>query len=131
LGAWLRKQPREVSVAFAARAALRVLPSVWTARDEGFKGDFFIDIVLPVFRASAVAWVTARYKCFSAQLTDQGASLGALSEIDGVFAKLKNTLRKMAHRTVDALWDAIGIALDDFSPEECFNYFRNAGYGST
>jgi transposase len=54
-----------------------------------------------------------------------------LDPIEQVFAKLKNTLRKMAHRTVDALWDAIGIALDDFSPEECFNYFRNAGYGST
>jgi transposase len=51
--------------------------------------------------------------------------------IEQVFAKLKNTLRKMARRTVDALWDAIGIALDDFSPEECFNYFRDAGYGST
>jgi hypothetical protein len=61
LEAWLRKRPREVSVAFAARAALRVLPSVWTARDEGFKGDFFTDIGLPVFRANAVAWVTARY----------------------------------------------------------------------
>ena len=54
-----------------------------------------------------------------------------LDPIEQVFAKLKNTLRKMARRTVDALWDAIGIALDDFSPEECFNYFRNAGYGST
>jgi transposase len=54
-----------------------------------------------------------------------------LDPIEQVFAKLKNTLRKMARRTVDALWDAIGIALDDFSPEECFNDFRNAGYGST
>jgi hypothetical protein len=36
----------------------------------------------------------------------------------------------MARRTVDAFWDAIGIALDGFSPEERFNYFRNAGYGS-
>jgi transposase len=54
-----------------------------------------------------------------------------LDPIEQVFAKLKNTLRKMARRTGDALWDAIGIALDDFSPEECFNYFRNAGYGST
>ena len=54
-----------------------------------------------------------------------------LDPIEQVFAKLKNTLRKMARRTVDALWDAIGIALDDFSPEECVNYFRNAGYGST
>jgi hypothetical protein len=26
---------------------------------------------------------------------------------------------------------AIGNALDDFYPEECFNYSRNAGYGST
>jgi transposase len=48
-----------------------------------------------------------------------------------VFAKLKNTLRKMAPRTVDALWDGIGLALDDFPPTECCNYFRNAGYGST
>jgi transposase len=45
-------------------------------------------------------------------------------------ASLKNTLRKMAHRTVDALWDGIGLALDDFPPNECFNYFLNAGYGS-
>jgi transposase len=51
--------------------------------------------------------------------------------IEQVFAKLKNTLRKMAHRTVDALWDGIGTALDDFPPDECFNYFRSAGYGST
>jgi hypothetical protein len=38
-------------------------------------------------------------------------------------------MRKMSRRTVDALWEAIGIALDDFSAEECFNYFRNAGMG--
>jgi transposase len=53
-----------------------------------------------------------------------------LDLIEQVFAKLKNTLRKMAHRTVDALWEGIGIALDDFPPNECLNYFRNAGYGS-
>jgi len=51
--------------------------------------------------------------------------------IEQVFAKLKTTLRKMAHRTVDALCDGIGTALDDFPPTECCNYFRNAGYGST
>jgi hypothetical protein len=50
--------------------------------------------------------------------------------IEQVFVKLKYTLRKMTRRTVDAFWDGLGIALDDFSPEECFNYFRNAGYGS-
>jgi transposase len=54
-----------------------------------------------------------------------------LDPIEQVFAKLKNTLPKMARRTVDAFWEAVGIALDDFSPEECFNYFRNAEYRST
>ena len=53
-----------------------------------------------------------------------------LDPIEQVFAKLKNTLRKMAHRTVDALWEGIGSALNDFPPNECLNYFRNAGYGS-
>ena len=28
------------------------------------------------------------------------------------------------------LWEGIGSALDDFNPNECLNYFRNAGYGS-
>jgi transposase len=53
-----------------------------------------------------------------------------LDPIEQVFAKLKNKLRKMAQRTVDALWNAIAIVLEDFSPAECLNYFRNAGYGS-
>lgn len=53
-----------------------------------------------------------------------------LDPIEQVFAKLKNTLRKMARRTLDSLWDGIGTALQDFPPDECFNYFRNAGYGS-
>jgi len=67
LEAWLLKHPREVAVAFAARAALRVLPIaweapiVWEARGPGFNGDLFADVVLPVFRATAVAGVTARY----------------------------------------------------------------------
>lgn len=51
--------------------------------------------------------------------------------IEQVFAKLKNKLRKAARRTVDALWDAIGIVLRDFPPDECSNYFLNSGYGST
>lgn len=52
-----------------------------------------------------------------------------MDPIEQVFAKVKNTLRKMARRTVDALWNAIGVAIDDFSPTECVNYFQSAGYG--
>jgi transposase len=51
-----------------------------------------------------------------------------LNPIEQVFAKLKALLRTAARRTVDALWRAIGQALDAFSPAECTNYFANAGY---
>jgi transposase len=52
-----------------------------------------------------------------------------MDPIEQVFAKVKNTLRKMGRRTVDALWNAVGVAIDEVSPTECINYFRNAGYG--
>ena len=48
--------------------------------------------------------------------------------IENAFAKLKALLRKAAKRTVDALWTSIGHVLDAFTPTECANYFRAAGY---
>jgi transposase len=54
-----------------------------------------------------------------------------LNPIEQVFAKLKHMLRKAGARTIDALYEAIGQLLDAFSPEECANYFKNAGYAQT
>lgn len=54
-----------------------------------------------------------------------------LNPIEQVFAKLKALLRKAAERSVEALWKRIGSLLDVFSPQECANYFKNAGYAST
>ena len=51
-----------------------------------------------------------------------------LNPIEQVFAKLKHLLRKAAARTVDAVCAAIGEVLTAFTPEECANYFKNAGY---
>jgi transposase len=48
--------------------------------------------------------------------------------IENAFAKLKALLRKAAERTVGALWDRIGLLLEAFTPAECANYFRAAGY---
>jgi transposase len=53
-----------------------------------------------------------------------------LNPIEQVFAKLKTLLRKAAERTVEATWKRIGSLLGDFSPQECANYLRNAGYAS-
>ena len=54
-----------------------------------------------------------------------------LNPIEQVFAKLKTLLRKADERTVQATWKRIGQLLDRFTPAECGNYIRNAGYGST
>ena len=48
--------------------------------------------------------------------------------IENAFAKLKALLRKAAERTIGALWDRIGVLLDTFTPAECENYFKAAGY---
>jgi len=52
-----------------------------------------------------------------------------LNPIENLFAKLKALLRKAAERTVDGLWSKIGEIAGVFAPDECTNYFRNAGYG--
>jgi transposase len=48
--------------------------------------------------------------------------------IENAFAKLKAMLRKAAERTVEGLWNAIGRIIDNFTPNECANYFAAAGY---
>ena len=49
--------------------------------------------------------------------------------IEQAFSKLKAWLRKAAERTVDGLCDAIGRICGLYLPDECSNYFVNAGYG--
>jgi transposase len=51
-----------------------------------------------------------------------------LNPIEKAFSKLKALLRKAAERTVTGLWDAIGRLIDEFSSQECANYFTAAGY---
>ena len=51
-----------------------------------------------------------------------------LNPIEQVFAKLKSLLRKMALRTVDALWKALGSITGCVTPDECKNFIRHAGY---
>jgi transposase len=54
-----------------------------------------------------------------------------LNPIEQVFAKLKALLRKAEERSVEAVWRRVGKLLGCFTPQECANYFRNAGYAST
>ena len=51
-----------------------------------------------------------------------------LNPIEQAFAKLKALLRAKALCTVDALWNALGSLVACFTPEECHNFLRHAGY---
>ena len=53
-----------------------------------------------------------------------------LNPIEQVFAKLKHLMRKAAERTVEATWRRVETLIDQFTPDECANYIRNAGYAS-
>ena len=51
-----------------------------------------------------------------------------LNPIENAFAKLKAALRRAKARSTEALWTRIGQMIDDFTPHECANYFKAAGY---
>ena len=53
-----------------------------------------------------------------------------LNPIEMAFAKLKAHLRRIGARTIDALWQAIGDICALYSPDECWNYLKAAGYAS-
>ena len=51
-----------------------------------------------------------------------------LNPIEMAFSKLKALIRKAAARTYDQLWQAVGHVCDLFTDEECYNFFKAAGY---
>lgn len=51
-----------------------------------------------------------------------------LNPIEMAFSKLKAHLRKAKCRTIDALWKTIGNICDLYTPKECWNYLKIAGY---
>ena len=51
-----------------------------------------------------------------------------LNPIEMAFAKLKALIRRAAARTYDELWQAVGHVCNIFTDEECYNFFKAAGY---
>ncbi|GEM_PF-6755470 len=58
--------------------------------------------------------------CASLDLGDSQLSVDALGNELDLCADLE--------RKIDALWDAVGALMPRFTPAECANYFRAAGY---
>lgn len=51
-----------------------------------------------------------------------------LNPIELAYSKLKTLLRKQAARNFDAICEAIGDICQLYSPTECLNFFKAAGY---
>ena len=51
-----------------------------------------------------------------------------LNPIEMIFSKVKQLLRSLACRTVDALWTAMQSVLDQVTPRDAINCFRHCGY---
>lgn len=54
-----------------------------------------------------------------------------LNPIEMAFSKLKAHLRRIGARTFTDMFNALGEICDLYSPEECWNYFKAAGYVSS
>jgi transposase len=51
--------------------------------------------------------------------------------IENVWGKVKGLLRSLAARSVEALHDAVGVALATVTPADCVGFFRHCGYLAT
>jgi transposase len=91
-------------------------------------GDLVILDNLPAHETAAVRAAFARHGIAYLYLPPYSPDL---NPIENGFSKLKRLLADAAERTVKGLWEAIGRAIDQFTPTECRNYFRKAGYAAT
>jgi transposase len=85
-------------------------------------------VVMDNLPAHKVAGVRERIERCGARLRYLPPYSPDLNPIELAFAKLKALLRKAAERSIEALWHRIGRILDQFTPQECANYFGHAGY---
>ncbi len=85
-------------------------------------------VVMDNLPAHKIAAVRAAIAKASAQFFLLPPYSPDMNPIEMAFAKLKTLLRQAPERTVDGLWRRIGTLLDHFTPDECNNYFRAAGY---
>jgi transposase len=53
-----------------------------------------------------------------------------LNPIEQPFAKIKHWMRHAQKRTIEDTWRHLGHLVGTIKPDECANYFNNAGYAS-
>ena len=51
-----------------------------------------------------------------------------LNPIEEMWSKIKSILREIEARTIDALYDAVAVALDRITLSDCRGFFKHSGY---
>jgi transposase len=92
------------------------------------RGDIVAMDNLPVHR---VAGIAGTIEAAGATLLYLPPYSPDLNPIELAFSKLKAHLRQAAEHTIPALMRRIGRVVKAFSPQECRNFFRHAGYVQT
>lgn len=89
------------------------------------KGDI---IFMDNLRTHKIAGVREALEAVGAKVRYLPAYSPDFNPIELAFSKLKAAMRNGAARSVKALIKLIGRLIKTFSPAECANYFRHAGY---
>jgi transposase len=92
------------------------------------RGEIVLMDHLPVHKVTGVAEAIAAAGATLIYLPKYSPDL---NPIELAFSKLKAHLRKAAEHTILRLLRRIGRVVTDFSPQECSNFFRHAGYART
>jgi transposase len=85
-------------------------------------------VILDNLNSHKVAGIRQAIEAQGAQILYLPPYSPDLNPIEPGFSKFKSALRKAAERTVESLWQTIGRTLDRFSPQQCRNFFKQAGY---
>jgi transposase len=142
----LQRVPHGHWITLTFLAALRVdqmtAPGVFNGP---INGDCFLayveQVLVPTLKPGDVVVMdnlgSHKGKAVRAAITKAGARLiflpaysPDLNPIEQTFSKIKSVLRKTMGRTIAEVEAAIKQVIPQISPEECRNYFQNAGYGS-
>lgn len=92
------------------------------------RGDIVVMDNLPVHKVAGVAEAIAAAGAALHYLPPYSPDL---NPIEPAFSKIKAHLRKAAEHTIPRLLRSIGRIVTSFSPIECRNFFRHAGYART
>jgi transposase len=91
-------------------------------------GDIEVLDNLPTHRVKAVARVIRKSKAGVWYLPPYSPDL---NPIEKIWAKVKAYLRKVAARTTETLWAAIGEALGTVTAQDCRHCLESCGYHAT